>query len=388
MSIELTDSGLKIDTFQEVYEELEAALKAIYGEDIDLDPESPDGQRIGIEAKTNIDLQSAIVDLYNSLDPDFAGGQRLNSSIKFAGIKRRPASLSQVDATITTTKAMTLPAGYEVLDTIEQTWASIDEQTLIEGDNIVTLFSSDYGAITALPDTVNNPVVIVKGVDTVNNLLSAKVGVNEETDQELRIRRNLSTENPSSTTIGGIYSVLGDIAGVTDLSIYENDQDFLDTELDLAGHSIWVIIDGGDVSEIAEAMAKTKNGGTGMKGDILAIYTETPDLDQSIATTIDHTMRFDRPVYTEIYLDVSVKSKTGNDINTDVIKEAIAAQSFRIGEEMIATEIYAAIYNSHEEISAKDIMIYRQGEQPTEELQAEPIEKFTISIENINITEL
>jgi len=67
MSLTFTPDGLTIQTFDEIYAELVAGYQAIYGTDINLDPDSPDGQRVGIEAKARLDAQAFALALYNQL---------------------------------------------------------------------------------------------------------------------------------------------------------------------------------------------------------------------------------------------------------------------------------------------------------------------------------
>jgi len=95
MSIEFTESGLAVQPLAEITEELAEGYRSIYGQDINVEPESPDGQRIGIEAKARADMQAFALMLYNQQDPDFATGQVLRSKMKYAGITIRPATRSQ-----------------------------------------------------------------------------------------------------------------------------------------------------------------------------------------------------------------------------------------------------------------------------------------------------
>ena len=203
-----TPDGIQVQTFQEIYDELAAGYRSIYGEDINLDPDSPDGQRVAIEAQLVLDAQSFGALEYNQRDPDFALGQSLNSIIKLAGISRRPATRSQVDVEVTTDRPLTLPPDYAVEDDLGQAWTTLNAIAIIAGETTVTLFAEDFGAVEADPATVVNPVTVVIGVLSVTNALSAVVGIDEETDQELRIRRNRSLETPQSSSTGRMFTAL------------------------------------------------------------------------------------------------------------------------------------------------------------------------------------
>jgi len=134
-----TPDGIQVQTFQEIYDELAAGYRAIYGEDINLEPNSPDGQRVAIEAQLVLDAQSFGALEYNQRDPDFALGQSLNSIIKLSGITRRPATRSQVDVTVVTDRPLTLPVDYTVEDDLGQSWSTLAARTLIAGTTTVTV---------------------------------------------------------------------------------------------------------------------------------------------------------------------------------------------------------------------------------------------------------
>ena len=85
-------------------------------------------------------------------------------------------------------------------------------------------------AVEADPATVVNPVTVVIGVLSVTNDLSAVVGIDEETDQELRVRRNRSLETPQSSSTGRMFTALANLPSVTDVAVYENDTDITDTD--------------------------------------------------------------------------------------------------------------------------------------------------------------
>jgi len=164
-----TPDGIQVQTFQEIYDELAAGYRAIYGEDINLDPDSPDGQRVAIEAQLVLDAQSFGALEYNQRDPDFALGQSLNSIIKLAGITRRPATRSQVDVEVTTDRPLTLPPDYAVEDDLGQAWTTLNAIDIIAGETTVTLFAETFGAVEADPTTIVNPVTVVIGVLSVTN---------------------------------------------------------------------------------------------------------------------------------------------------------------------------------------------------------------------------
>jgi uncharacterized phage protein gp47/JayE len=387
---EFTPSGIQVQTFQEIYDELAAGYRSIYGEDINLDPDSPDGQRVAIEAQARLDLQSFGALLYQQIDPDFALGQRLNSLIKLSGITRRPATRSQVDVTLTTDRPLTLPADYAVEDDLGQAWTTLSTVDVLAGANTVTLFAENFGAVEADAGTVTEPVTFVIGVLSVTNPAAATVGRDEETDEELRVRRNRSLQNPATSTVGGLFTVIGNLPGVTDLAVYENDQDTTDTERNIPPHTIWAVVEGGAVDEIVEAIAKNKTGGTGLKGTVEGTYIETLQKPNGDEFQIFHTMKFDRPTEVPIFVQVTVTRKVSADpVDIELIKQTLAARVFRIGDNVIASDLYRTIYQAGDNFVATDMQISEDNITFIDgRIESAPDEKFTIATTDITVTEI
>lgn len=390
MKPEFTPDGIQVQTFQEIYDELAAGYREIYGDDINLDPDSPDGQRVGIEAQARLDLQTYGLTLYQQLDPDFALGQSLNRIIKLAGITRRPANRSQVDVTVTTDRPLTLPEDYQVEDDLGQTWVTLSERTLVSGANTVTLFAQNFGAVEADANTIDTPVTVVIGVLSVDNPAAATVGRDEETDEELRIRRNRSLSLPATSTVGGLFTALGNLVGVTDLVVYENDQDTTDTERDMPPHSIWPVVEGGAVADIVEAIAKNKTGGTVLKGTVEGTYTETLQKPNGDEYVILHEMSFDRPVEVRLYVRLTATRKEASDpVDVAQIQQEVAARTFTINENVLASDLYRNVYQAGENFIATDLEVSTDDVAYTDaRLETDFDEKFTIDSADVAVTEV
>ena len=390
MKPRFTQNGIEVQTFDEIYQELADGYREIYGSDINLDPDSPDGQRVAIEAQARLDVQSFGALLYNQIDPDFSLGDALNTIIKLSGITRRPATRSQVDVEITTTRPVTLPEGYAVEDELGQVWETISEIELSTGTTTVTLFAQNFGAVEADPATVTEPVTFVLGVDSVTNPLSAVVGRDEETDEELRIRRNRSLETPQSSSLGRLFTALGDLAGVTDLVVYENDTDATDSD-GIPAHSLWVVVEGGAVDDIAESLAKNKTGGKGLVGAIDGEWQEEVIKPDGTTFTIFHTMQFDRPTYYPVLVELdAIRKDTESPIDTELIANEIAKRTFRIGEDIIANDLYHAVFKASDRAIPKNLQISKDGGTTFTDgrLESDLDGKFTIDAIDVTVNEV
>lgn len=390
MKPEFTPNGIEVQTYQEIYDELAAGYRAIYGEDINLDPDSPDGQRVGIEARARLDLQSYGLALYQQLDPDFSIGVALDRLIKLSGIVRRPPARSQVDVTITTDRPLVLPDDYQVEDDLGQVWVTLDEVVLANGANTVTLFSQEFGAVEADADTITEPVTVVIGVQSVTNDAAAQVGRDEETDEELRRRRDRSLENPGYSTRGQLYAALGNLPGVTDLQVHENDTNTTDTDLDLGPHAIWAVVEGGAVDDIIESLAKNKTQGTDIKGTITGSYVETLFKPDGSEYFIVHAMQFDRPEYVAMQVRMNATRRDASTpIDTVLIEQEIAKRSYEIGQNALASELYYNAYQAGDSFIATDLEISLDGVTWTDErIEAGPQDKIRIDAADVTVTEI
>ena len=390
MSLQFTLDGVTIETFDEIYDSLATQLKAIYGSDINLDQDTPDGQRLGIIAKLVLDGQSFGQLLYSQLDVDFSFGTFQDVICKIAGVYRNPATLSQVDLTVTTDRDLTIEAGYIVEDTNGQRWQTQSNSSLTTGANTVTVFSQDFGPIEAAIGTVTTPITIVLGVISITNPAAATVGVDEETDEDLRIKRNRSLENPAYSTVGAIAAKLFNLSGVTDLQIYENATNTFDATLSLNGHSIWAVIEGGEVADIAEVFAKNKTGGTGLKGSVTGTYIENITKPDGSTLGIPHNYFFDRPSTTELYvrLDATRRNPT-QAIDTDLIKQKISQSTFNIADDADASLLYAEGYKAGDNFVLYNLEVSDDNTVWVDtKIDGGFDSKFNINVANVTVTEV
>jgi len=389
MRPEFTPDGIQVQTFDEIYQDLADGYRDIYGEDINLDPDSPDGQRVGIEAQARLDLQSFALTMYQQMDPNFAFGQSLNRIIKLAGLTRRPATRSQADVTITTDRALTLPADYAVEDDLGQSWTTLESVSLSSGTTTVTLFSEVFGAIEADAGTITQPATVVLGVTGVTNTSAAVVGIEEETDEELRVRRNQSLSTPQSSGVGRMMTALGNLANVTDLMVYENDTDSTDSD-SIPSHSLWAIIEGGAVNDIAEVMAKNKTSGTGLKGTVSGEYSEQIIRPDGSTYTLVYTMVFDRPTYVDLQVRLDADRKDSEvAVDTELIAEKIADRSFTIGENLATNDLYEDVFKAGSSFVPKNLEVSSDGGGTWVEgfVESEIEEKFRIDADDVTVTD-
>jgi len=386
----LDKDGLTINDLNDVYDYLSAQFKIIYGEDIIIDADTPDGQIIAIYSKLNADAQASLLQIYNSFDPDTAVGVELNKIIKYNALVRGAATKSTVAVNITATTTVELTEDYTVVDTLGQSWVIVTAQTILAGVTSVEFAADEWGSIQALASTITEQGTILTQITTIDNPLAASVGVDEETDVELRQRRERSLEKPAYSTVGSMLAKLLNVSNVIDAVIYENYTDVYDTPKTLDAHTIWCIVEEGLSADITEAIAKEKTAGAGLKGSVIDTFLEYFTRADGTTRTYTHDIKFDRPTETEIYLELDVTCKTvGCTIDTDLIKDKLAEKLFNINEDLTITELYSYIYQAGSNFIATSLEASLDNTTYVgTELEADYDEKFVITTAKIAITEI
>ncbi|HFG0618874.1 TPA: baseplate J/gp47 family protein [Yersinia enterocolitica] len=391
MALQFNNNGLEIDTFRDLFQTLSDAYKSIYGQDIDLDQESPDGQRVAIEAQARTDIEASIQWLYSQMDPDFNTGDMQQIIAKLHGLYLRPGSRSQRDLNVATDRPVFLYSGYKIRDQSNQVWFVRQNVTIPAGTTMVTFFAQDFGKVTGLIADTFTQLTPELGVLSITADAVAVVGRDEETPEEFRQRRNRSLENPATGSTGAIFAKVAQLTGVTDLNVGENDTKIDDVLTGIPANSIWLVAEGGSVSEIVEVMVKQKGGGTGTKGSVIGRYIETLIRPDGTTLQIAHDMQFDRPIYKPLHINLTAKRKVTNDpVDLNTLKEALAKRVMHIGEEIDANEFYADGYGSGRvNYVLTNLKISIDGITFTDaELSPGFQGKFTLDVANISITEV
>lgn len=301
-------NGLQTATVSEILSDLETAFKAIYGDDILLDSSTPDGQWLNILAQKGVDIRGLLMQLYNSFNPDNAQGSVLDQRCAINNVFRKAGTFTTVAVNVTADRSLTLAGldgdynnpegtGYTIQDNEGNKFILINTSTISAGTTSLLFRAETIGNVVVLPQTITTPVTIVLGViSVINPSAASSIGSNEESDAELRIRRRQSVSVGSFGYLNGLQAKLLQLDGVNDAKVYENYTDETD-ENNIPPHCIWVVIDGGDTEDIADAIYSKKCPGTDMKGSIT--YTIlTPAQTQFVAkwdnaTNISFGIRFD-----------------------------------------------------------------------------------------------
>lgn len=313
---EVTQNGITAPAFDEVLEYYQGKAREIFGSDIVITPDSQDGQMIAIVAQALADVNAQAVVIYSAFNPSTAKGVALDTAVKTNGLTRHTATHSTADLRLVGQAGTTIRNG-AAIDTNGNRWMLPETVVIpVAGEITVTATAESAGDIVATAGAINRIGTATLGWQTVTNPSDAVVGSAQETDDELRTRQSKSTSLPSMSLWEGIIAAVLDLPGVRRLSGICNNNDTPTSE-GVPGHTIALIVDGGEVAEIAETTYLKGGEGTGTYGSV-----SYPLMDKY---GFPHTVRFSRPTSAAIKAKVTIKPSATylSDVATE-IKQRIA----------------------------------------------------------------
>lgn len=317
---EITDKGIKGTTLNEYLIKLQDDHLAI-DPDWNIEPESPDGQKIATDAETLANLDEQVQRSYMQNDPRSATGDGLDRIAAFAGLTRQAATPSIATLVFSGVDGTQIPSSTTVRHAETGTlWATDQAATIAAGTASVGVTCQTAGAESADIGELNTLGSSVGGVTAVTNPAPAILGRDQESDVQFRARRELSVAKPGSNQVDTIYAQIADVEGVSRLKIYENYEPATDAD-GILPHSICIFVQGGDNDEIGAAIAAGKNPGCGLNAT--NTFANKVQLTASTPKGNPLEVTFYRPEAVTAYLEVVLSPGTPAGVIDDV-KQAIA----------------------------------------------------------------
>lgn len=335
----ITDQGITGSSLNDYLADLKTRTLAI-DPDWNLDPDAPDGQKLGIDAEMLANLDEGIVAAYRAKDPDSATGEALRNIGKISGVAIRDATYSVAPVTITGTAGLVLPANSQIRSRIDNTLWLTTAAIVVGVSQTASGFATCVtpGRVLAAAGELTVIGTPYPGWASVTNAAAAP-GEDAESDVDFRARRNKSVSLPGSNMKDNMQAAVANVAGVTDVRILENSSDDPVDPDGIPYTAIALIVNGGSDQDIGLAMYSKYNPGTPMyprystKTDT---WVDPPGASGvkvkivSPSTGNTETMTFQRAVALPIYVNVVVQRK-GN-LPSDIeqrIKDAIVEDSTR-----------------------------------------------------------
>jgi uncharacterized phage protein gp47/JayE len=410
----LDSTGLTIETNSQIKADLIAALQAIYGPDINVASNTPDGQLINIFAQADTDLLELLLDTYNSIAVSTSYGERLDQLVELNGLSRLPGTFTKAYVQVTTNAAVTIPGldqttvtPFTISDDAGNQYELITSYVAAGATTVLLAFQAvNIGQVQTTPNTITNIITPTLGVASVNNpsvnisitgniqnglpqvvnvssvagivpglnvtagagippsttILSVdstsqftmsnngtgnytgqtititnpsdSIGVNEETDYQLKTRQAASFQLASTGPADALEALLRNTADIQDAIVVENTTGAPANGVPANG--VWVIVNGGSPAEIGQIIYTKKAVGCAMTGAQSYIYTRPNG--QTVTLYWDNAVAI--PLYIAfglIWLGPITMA------NADIQTALAAALTYKLGQNPTIADIIKAL---------------------------------------------
>lgn len=198
--------------------------------------------------------------------------------------------------------------------------------------------SVDDGPLVAVARDITVIKTPVTDWLSVINLAAAELGQLEETDEDLRTRREEEITTLGSTPVDAIRADVLKVEDVTAVTVFQNFTDVTDAD-GVPPHSVEVMVTGGLDQDIYDALLASVAAGIRTHGT-------------STGTAVDeegfsHTIKFSRPTLVPIYVDVVLKkdSTYPSDGDTQVKNKIVElGNKQKTGKNVVSTGVANWVY--------------------------------------------
>ncbi len=147
----LTSTGFEKKRLDEFQEDLGTALKGVYGNDIDLEPDAPFGQLVAVLSNSLEDNEETMEAVYNALYPSSGSGSSLDRSSALVGVTRLVATASVMNGWVEGTQGTVIASGKIARQSESTKEFTLDTATTIDkADVIKTVISINTVSNTTL----------------------------------------------------------------------------------------------------------------------------------------------------------------------------------------------------------------------------------------------
>jgi len=341
-------TGVIVPDTADLLESVRAEYRSAFGDDLVVDPETPQGMLIAAEVESRDSLARNNAALANQINPNIAGGVFLDALLALMGSERRAASPSVCTGVLLTGVPATLiPAGSRAQTTAGAVFETIADATLSgSGTATVTMQSVDDGPIAASIGTLTQIIDPVLGWETITNPAAAALGALAQSDVSARqSRRDWLAAQGVSVAAAAVSAVMA-VPGVTSMAYRENPTGATATidSVSIAAHSVYTCVDGGANADIAAALLEAKSAGADFVGGV-TVSTIEPASGQT------YTVRFSRPAEVSVLVRVTAKPGSVTDpaaaIRAAVMRYAVGDQTgeagLKVGVSVSPYEIAGAV---------------------------------------------
>lgn len=243
----LSSTGLAVPRTADFVTAIRAAIEDELGITVDWSSNVVLAQLVNVFAQELGDLSDTVQAVYDMRDLSGATGIHLDNLCALVGITRNPATKGSVTLTLTATKAVTVRQGdlVEAADYNGSRWSISEDVVFVgAGSSDVVATCTEPGAVAAPAGEIATIITPRDGWSAVTNAADATLGVDRETDAQLRKRRATALHSPGSTSVYAIRAAALAVDGVTACVVLQNSTGSSQTieGKTLDPHSVFVVV--------------------------------------------------------------------------------------------------------------------------------------------------
>ena len=312
------NSGVEFAFADEIIESYNELFSRIFP-NINLDPNTPQGQIISYLAEQDLATISAI---QSALNYQFMGGNGSFLDIWAFNnyrAKRKQGVNGSVVIDIQGVAGATIKKGFKVGTADGLYTFTLDKDIKLneKGKAQATFIADSISENITLKNTITEILTPDVNVERVNNPNSSTAGILTESDSAFYARCQQKGSLFKNSSFASILASVANINGVSKLGGYENatNQEVTERNFQIDPHSFVIIVQGGDDTEIAKTISLAKPPGAGMMGDTEVKLTINDK---------DITYKFQRPQDAPFKVEVNtITDKNSPDNYKETIKRAV-----------------------------------------------------------------
>lgn len=331
---------------------VEADLNTAFGGNLSQSLSSPQGQLAQSLTALIGENNDTFAYIVNQIDPSNASGSFQDAIGRIYFQSRKAATSTVVSCSCTGVPGTYIPAGSYAKDTNGYTYKSLSDISIPpSGAVLVDFQNTESGPISVAANTITTIVTAVNGWDAITNAGVGVVGTDEESQQEFEYRRLNTVAINSRGSTAAIKSRVLSVDGVTDCYIQANSTGaaatYGSTNYTIPAHSVYVAVEGGNSSDIAEAIWLSKSAGCDTVGNTSVTVYDKYNYESPYP---EYTINYNIPTQTNVYFVVNLLTNPNlpSDIITQV-KDTIVSVFYgddSLTKRQIGSTVYASRYYS------------------------------------------
>lgn len=346
----ISPDGVIVPDTADIKSGTEQEWKDVFGEDLDVSDETPQGMMIGQEVAVRSEMVANNAALANQVNPNVAGGIFLDDLWALTGGKRRTATYTTIyNVDLSGAPGAIIPSGSRRMTTNGDVFELISTVVLdsVTGMATGTFQALEAGPVVAPADSLTVPVAGYTSIgwETSSNPQPGITGTSAQSDISARRERKETLALQGRSIAEAVYSNVRALTEVLSLAFRENTADSTQVidGITLVEHSVWACVDGGTDIDVATALYEAKTAGAAWNGVQEVTVTDRYSGQTSV-------VKFDRPTAVPVMVRFTL-SAVGNITDpSGTVRTAVLAyvngstdeEGFKLGTDVSPFELAAA----------------------------------------------